>query len=174
MLIINQHLSGPAAPPALLNWALSSNGGVATASSSFNALYPPSGANNGDRKGAPWGNGGAWNCANPNAWPDWLQVQFAAARSISKVDVFGVQNNRTSPIEPTESMTFSAYGLIDFDMQYWNGSTWLTVPGGEVRGNNLVWRSVEFTPITTDRVRVLIHFAASNYSRVAELEAWGV
>lgn len=62
-----------------INYALASNGGVATASSSYNANYPASAANNGDRKGLNWGAGGAWNDSGPeNSFPDWLQTLWGA------------------------------------------------------------------------------------------------
>ena len=32
-------------------------------------------------------------------------------------------------------MTFTQYGLTHFQVQYWNGSTWLDVPGGNISGS---------------------------------------
>ena len=49
-------------------------------------------------------------------------------------------------------MTFSLYGIIDFTVQGWNGSAWVTL--ATVTGNNLVKRTVTFTAFTTDRIRV--------------------
>ena len=37
-------------------------------------------------------------------------------------------------------MTFSLYGLRDFEVQYWTGTAWLPVPGGTITNNTLVWR----------------------------------
>jgi hypothetical protein len=48
------------------------------------------------------------------------------------------------------------------------------VPGGVITNNNLVWRRVTFAPVVTDRIRVHITGALNGYSRVVELEAWGV
>jgi hypothetical protein len=43
-----------------------------------------------------------------------------------------------------------------------------------VAGNNLVKRSVAFTPYTTDRIRVLVSAVADGtWSRITEIEAWG-
>ena len=69
-------------------------------------------------------------------------------------------------------MTFTKYGITDFQVQYWNGSAWVDVPGGNVTGNNLVWRKFTFTPVTTDRIRVLVNSALNSYSRITEVEAW--
>src|SRR5207249_4932221 len=50
-------------PAGRTNVALAANGGTATASSIYGSGFAPSSAINGDRKGQPWGNGGAWNDA---------------------------------------------------------------------------------------------------------------
>jgi RHS repeat-associated protein len=87
--------------------------------------------------------------------------------------VFTEQDNWQFPSEPTESMIFTAYGLTGFEVQYWNGSSWATVPGGSVSGNNKVWRKFTFTAITTNKIRVLTNASVDGYSRITELEAWG-
>jgi hypothetical protein len=155
-----------------VNLALSTNGAQLTASSTYGAAYPPSGANNGDRRGVAWGAGGGWNDASPSGTPDWLQVTLPAARAITEIDVFTVQDNYAAPLEPTETMTFSQYGIADFEVQYWTGSAWQTVPGGSVTGNNKVWRKFTFTPVVTNQLRVLVLNSLAGYSRVTEIEAY--
>jgi subtilisin family serine protease len=155
------------------NVALASNGATALASSTYSSGYGASGAINGDRKGASWGSGGGWNDGTPNAWPDWLEVDFAGTKTISEVDVFSVQDNYTAPVDPTPTMTFTQYGLTDFTVQYWDGTTWVTPPGGAVSGNNLVWRQVSFAAVTTTKIRLLVTGALATWSRVTELEAYG-
>ena len=162
----------PPVAPALVNVALQSNGGILTASSSHSSGYLPSGANNGDRRGANWGFGGGWNDSTPDAYPDWLQAEFNGTKSISEIDIFSVQDNYTNPVEPTETQTFTLYGLTTFDVQYWNGSAWLTVPGGNISGNNKVWRKLTFPAISTDKVRVQISNSLGTWSRIAEIEAY--
>jgi hypothetical protein len=154
------------------NVALASNGGVATASSSYSSAYPASAANNGDRKGLNWGAGGGWNDATTNAWPDWLEVDFNGSKTINEVDVFTLQDNYGSPSNPTPTMTFSLYGITDFQVQYLSGGNWVTVPGGTVSGNNLVWRQVTFSPLTTTGIRVWVTGALAGYSRITEVEAY--
>ena len=164
----------PPPPPVSgrVNLALASSGGVMTASSTHSAGYGPAGANNGDRKGSSWGAGGGWNDASPNMSGDWLQADFGAAKSVGEIDVYMVQDNYNSPAEPTEAMTFTQYGINDFEVQYWTGSAWQTVPGGSVTGNNRVWRQFVFTPVTTSKIRVLVVRSADLWSRVTELEAY--
>jgi subtilisin family serine protease len=160
--------------PGRINVALTSSGGAATASSMYNANYPPSGTINGDRKGLKWGQGGGWNDGTPNASPDWLEVTFNGLKIIEEINVFSMQDNYSSPIEPTPALTFSYWGLRAFEVQYWDGAAWVTVPGGAVVNNNLVWRKVVFVPVTTTRMRVFITGALNGYSRMIEAEAWGI
>jgi microcystin-dependent protein len=154
------------------NVALAANGATAVASSTYTTGFEASGAINGDRKGQPWGNGGGWADATPGAWPDWLEVDFAGAKTIDELDVFSVQDNYTAPVEPTSGMTFTRYGLTAFSAEYWNGTQWLAVPGGIVSGNTLVWRQVTFAPLTTTKIRVLITGTGDSWSRVTEVEAY--
>jgi RHS repeat-associated protein len=152
-----------------LNMAASANGGIATASQTNGAPYAPSGAINGDRK---YYTNNAW--ANSTAtFPQWLQVDFNGGKVIDEIDVFSIQDLAGSPSEPTLSMTFSTYGLTAFEAQYWNGSAWVTVPGGSLSGNNKVWKQITFAPVTTSKIRVWITGSSDGYSRVAEVEAWG-
>jgi RHS repeat-associated protein len=161
-----------------MNVAQEANGGLATSSSNFNDggqfIFTAAGANNGVRSGAGWGQGEGWNDAPPgNSFPDWLQVDFNGSKTINEVDVFTGQDNWGGPSEPAEAMTFSLWGLTGFEVQYWNGSAWATVPGGSVSGNNKVWRKIVFSPITTTKIRVLTNAGVDGYSRIVELEAWG-
>src|SRR6202008_1321668 len=101
-----------------------------------------------------------------NSYPDWLEVDFAGTKTIDEIDVFTLQDNYTSPVDPTPTMTFSNYGITDFDVQYWDGSQWVTVPGGSITGNNKVWTKVGFTAVTTTKIRVLVNNALAGYSRI--------
>jgi len=101
-----------------------------------------------------------------------VQVNFAGVQTIDRIDVVTIPDDTTA--EPVPTMTFTKYGITSYDVQYWTGTTWATVPGGSVTGNNLVWRTFTFTPISTDRIRVLVKGATSyGYSFIAEVEAWG-
>ncbi len=162
---------------ARTNVALSSNAAVASASSSYPSTPSeddsPATTNNGDRTGKIGSIPSVWNDAAPaNTFPDWLQVDFNGSKMIDEIDVFTIQDNWQNPSEPTEAMTFSTYGLISFEVQYWDGSAWLTVPNGSVTGNNKVWRKFTFSAITTSKIRVLTSASGDGYSRVVELEAW--
>jgi hypothetical protein len=155
-----------------VNVASAANGATAAASSTHDSGYDPSGAINGDRKGLSWGNGGGWNDGTAGTWPDWLEVTFNGTKTITEVDVFSVQDNYASPVDPTAAMTFTSYGLTDFTVEYWNGTAWQTVPGGVVTGNTLVWRRLTFAPVTATKIRVTVTNALATWSRITEVEAW--
>jgi hypothetical protein len=160
------------APAVSTNVALATNGGVASASSTFSGRSPSVTIDN-ERKGINFsstGTGGVWKDATPNVYPDWLQVNFNGSKTINRVVVYGSQDNYTAPIEPTDTMTLSLYANLDYTVEAWNGLNWVTLD--TVTGNNLVKRTSNFPAFTTDRIRVNITRATDGYSRIAEIEAW--
>ena len=50
-------------------------------------------------------------------------------------------------------MTFSQYGIVNFKVQFWDGTAWDAVTGGVVTGNNKVWRKFNFSDIATGSSR---------------------
>ncbi|HEV7473108.1 MAG TPA: hypothetical protein VGN90_03600, partial [Pyrinomonadaceae bacterium] len=154
------------------NVALASNGASASASSQYGALFPASGVIDGEHHGNNWGSGGAWNDGTLGSFPDNVEVNFNASQSINEIDVYTLKDDYNSGSTVSEATTFSSYGITNFEVQYWNGSGWVVVPGGTVTGNNLVKRKFVFTAIATNRIRVVVNGSADGYSRVVELEAF--
>jgi hypothetical protein len=152
------------------NVALASNGSIATASSQFSSSYLPDLAINGVRNWA--GGGGGWKDATADSYPDWLQVDFNGSKTIDEISVFVVPDDFGNSVDPTENTTFSLYGLKSFDVQYWDGSSWVTVPNGSITNNNKVWTKLLFSAVTTTRIRVLVNSSLTSNSRIVELEAW--
>ena len=160
-------------PPPVVNVAAASNGGIATASSTLLSNYLPGNVINGERAGANSSTGGVFNgWISTQSMPQWLQIDFGQVRSIHQIDVFMVQDNYQNPSPPTQDMTFTLFGLHGFDVQYWNGSSWVTIPGGNVTGNNKVWKQFIFPAVSTSRIRVLTNASPDVYSRLTEVEAW--
>jgi parallel beta-helix repeat protein len=161
-------------PPCPTNVARASYGATAVASSEYSASYPASGAIDGEHNGNTWGAGGGWSDGTRGVYPDNVQVNLNVAQSIDAIDVYTLkdQPNNGSPVG--DFTTFNSYGITNFDIQYWNGSSWVTVPGGSVTGNNRVKRRFSFaSPITTDKIRVVVFDSADHlYSRVIEIEAF--
>jgi hypothetical protein len=158
-----------------VNAAAAAQGATTVASSVYDAGYPSSGAINGDRTGANWGAGGVWNDGTAGNWPDWLEVDFAGSQTINEVDLFSLQDNYQAPVEPTLAQTFFFYGLRNFQVEMWDGSKWVVVPGGVISANNQVWRQITFPAVTTTKIRIWIPFVAGttdSWSRIAEVEAW--
>src|SRR6185295_257921 len=154
------------------NVALASAGAVASASSTYGTGFAVGSVNDNQRRGAPWANNGGWLDGTPGSWPDWVQIDFGGTKTIDRVVVYSVQDNFNNPVEPTNAMTFSLYGVVDFTVQGWNGSGW--IPLATVAGNNLVKRTVTFAATTTDRIRIHVTNALYSYTRLTEVEAWGV
>jgi hypothetical protein len=158
-------------PGSGIDIALATNGSVASASSQYSSQYPANAVIDGDRRGINWGNGGGWNDGTEGVYPDWLQVDFNGAQTIDEIDVFTVQDNYASPVDPALTDIFTQYGVTGFDIQYWNGSTWVTVPSGSITNSNKVWTRVTFPPVQTTKIRILVN-AAKGYSRIVEVEAY--
>jgi hypothetical protein len=148
-----------------VNYALATNGGVASASTIRSSSNGANYVIDNRRAGLGWMDG------TEGVFPDWVQIAFRAKSAIDRVVVYSVQDGY--PVEPTNTMTVTKYGVTSFRVQGWNGSTWVTL--ASVTGNNLVKRTVTLAaPYTTDRIRVVVNGTADRtWSRVAEIEAWG-
>ena len=156
------------------NIALGSNGSTAVASTTANSRFPAASAINGDRTGNNWGNStGGWNDGTRGVFPDSLEVDFPTSEVIDRINVFTLQNNWTTAGEPNLTTPATGEGILDFDVQYWNGTAWVTVPGGSVTGNDKAWRQFLFTAVTTTKIRVAVNNSRNNYSRIVEVEAFG-
>ena len=145
---------------------------MATASSVYSANYPAASVINGARNGQQWANGGGWNDATPGSYPDWIQVSFNGVQSISQINVFTLTDNYRTDPNPTATTTFSLYGITAFDVQYWNGTAWVDVPGGSISGNNLAWTNISFPTLSTSAIRVVVNASLASYSRIVGIEAW--
>jgi hypothetical protein len=105
--------------------------------------------------------------------PSWLQIDFNGQKTINEIDVFTLRQDILTQADPSPTDTFNNYGVTAFDVQYWTGSAWQTVPGGTVTNNNLVWKKLTFTAVTTSKIRVMVNAAADGIARICEVEAWG-
>lgn len=160
--------------PSLTNHAASANGATVVASSTYvNPGYPASSAIDGEHIGLNWGNNGGWNDGTRDAYPDSLEINFSGTKTINRIAVYTVQNNFSSPVEPTLTTPADIYGIRDFNVEYWNGTAWVAVTGGNVTGNDKAMRVFTFADIATTKIRVVVNNARSNWSRITEVEAFG-
>ena len=165
----------PTPAPCTTNVAAASYIATASASSTVSSNYPASGAIDGNHTGAGWGTGVGWNDATAGDYPDNLVINLGVTQFLSEIDVYSLQDNYGSPVEPTDTMTFTQYGLVDFQVQIPDGlGGWQDVPGGNITGNNLVKRRVVFaSPVSTNQIRILVNNSADGvYSRIVEVEAF--
>ena len=157
-----------------VNVATSESGATATASSEYpGGGFPASSAIDGEHKGTSWGAGGGWNDGTRDVYPDSLEVTFNGAKTLNEIRVYTVQNDYNNPVEPTPLTPATYNGIQDFEVQYWDGSQWVTVPGGSVTGNDKAMRIFAVPLITTTKLRVVVTAARNHYSRITELEAFG-
>jgi hypothetical protein len=154
------------------NYALAANRGKAFASTTH-----PGNSENYVNDGELTGAGNAvWLDDTLGVFPDYLEVRFDGKKTIEEIDVITRQDNLVSPGDPKKldpSFGKDGYGITAYDVQYWDGSEWVTV--ASVVNNDKVWK--KFTtviPVTTDRIRIQINSSQDNaFSRVVEVEAWG-
>ncbi len=69
--------------------------------------------------------------------PQWVELDWAAPVTASRVVV----------------TTTSGYPVRDYDLQYWNGATWLNL--AHVTGNSALSLTHNFAPVATTRMRIL-------------------
>ncbi len=160
-----------------INVASASQGAIATAQN-----YTPDGAYAGLHFQPSYANDGARYIAqagdhywrDEHGLPSWLQIDLSGRSAIDEVDVFTLADYPAyqTQADPSPTQTFTQYGVIGFDVQYWTGSAWATVPGGSVSGNNLVWKKISFAAVTTTRIRVMVNASTDGVARIAEVEAY--
>ncbi|MCP2163952.1 discoidin domain-containing protein [Goodfellowiella coeruleoviolacea] len=133
---------------------------LAVASSVFPG-YEPGRVNDGSRDTSV---GGATSWANadkygPNGFlPQWVQLDFGTDKTFSKVVLY----------------TSSGYPIRDYDLQTWNGTTWVTV--ATKNGNTDLMVTHQWTtPLTSRLLRVYGRSGPTHqpqYVRVNELEVY--
>ena len=134
--------------------------------------FPATATIDGDLIGKNWENFGGWNDNTSDFYPDWLEITFDSPKKMNEIDVFTLQDALKLSVAPTSTMTFSKYGITNFDVQYWSGTDWNNVPGGSIQSNNLVWRKVSFDTITCQKIRIKVNESLEKYSRIVEVQAF--
>ena len=96
-------------------------------------------------------------------------MDFAGSKTLNSVNVYTVQDDWQSPVEPSDTLTFTQDGIVNFTVQAWDGSVWQTV--ATVTSNNLVKRSIPVA-VTTSKIRINVTSALNTLSRITEVEAF--
>ena len=135
--------------------------------------YGVNGAFDGDRKGYGWGNGGGWNDATRDQYPDWLAIKFKRPMSVKRAVVVGLQYSFEAPVEPQPGMGYCySHGVEDFALQSSDdGVTWTT--RAAVEENYECIREVVLpSEVRAQYWRLLVTEAGDHYSRVVEWEIY--
>jgi hypothetical protein len=98
-------------------------------------------------------------------------VDLKQLRLLQRIVLYCFQDG-SGTAEPTNTMTFSQYGITAFQVQISaDGATnWTSV--ATVTGNNLVKRTVTFSPVSTRYVRILVDATSDIFARIVELQAF--
>ncbi|QTH45677.1 discoidin domain-containing protein [Cohnella sp. LGH] len=97
-----------------------------------------------------------WASASP-AMPQWIEIDFGSNKTFGRVELY----------------TTSGYELRGYQIQVWNGSSWVNAFPA-VTGNSSAHRTHMFAAVTGSKIRVYSTQgdAASSYARVNELEVY--
>jgi hypothetical protein len=162
--------------PVCTDVALFTNLATAVASSTYPFYnFGATSAIDGDRTGRFWGSGGGWNDGTYNFWPDTFEVDFNGSKTIREIRVYTLQDNWTTAGEPDQATSASGEGILDFDVQTWDGTQWVNLPNnaGHVTNNDKAMRVFTLaTPITTTKIQIVVSNGRNGYSRIVEVEAF--
>lgn len=156
--------------PDEVNWALTSRGAQATASSEGppdTRRFPAGGACDGSRSCENWGPGHGW-ISGPGL-PQWLKVEFPQPRAVSHFVI-------TTYHLPADSAR--KRGVLNYTIDIWDEDAleWVTVVREE-RDRILVTRAhVLSAPVTIRKFRVVVTRimpGAERCARLRQVEAWG-
>lgn len=120
------------------------------------------------------GNAGAyWNTSGATGW---VVVNLGGTKAVNQVIVYSLQDYWSNPNPPNpipDTLTFNSFGVADFTVQGWNGSTWVSI-APPITNNRLVKRVVVIDPaFSTSQIRVLLQRGYSSLIFLTEIEVWG-
>lgn len=137
------------------NLALASSGVVATAMSTYPG-YDVLKVNDGSAS-TEQTETESWCNDWPNqTFPQWVELTFPEPRTFSRLELY----------------TSDGYPVADYDLEYWDGTEWVTL--AVIKDNGSVHRTHRFDVVTTEKFRVLTRrgFTQPTYHRINELELY--
>ena len=147
--------------PALQNIALNLPGSgqeFPKASASFTGQYDKvTNINDGDISSIRWTN---WD---PNSWraEDSVAIDFGNEDTISKVDFHFYDDGGGT--RPPESL----------QLEYWDGTTWKSIDGTQLDVNATKDLTVNFAPVTTSKIQVVMKAMPKTCIAISEMEVFG-
>ncbi len=98
----------------------------------------------------------------------WIEIDFGTARTISEINLI-TQN--TADNTPTLTTDAGFFGDLDFDVFYWNGTSWTLIRN--YSGDTLQWKQILFTAVTTTKIRFEFNSVGGGAFYGREIEALG-
>ena len=97
--------------------------------------------------------------SNGSSMPDVVTFRWAEPRLISAMRLVSGWFNGSTTTDP----------IVDFYVEYHNGSAWKAVPGAGVEDNTRIECLLKFDPVQTDRLRVVVTETPMDISRIWEV-----
>lgn len=109
-----------------------------------------------------------WLSTN-TAEPHWFQLEWLSYKTISNIKVWSGYMNE------------SGFQIRTFQMQSWNGVSWVDIPTASITNNSQdgfsnKFNDLSFNAVITNKIRMYITDGSSmsdTFARLIELEAWG-
>ncbi|MES2658845.1 MAG: glycosyl hydrolase [Verrucomicrobiota bacterium] len=96
--------------------------------------------------------GTRWNAADGAATNQWLEIDFGTPKTVNK------------------TITRESFGRINsYQIQWWNGSGWMTCSTGTTMG---VAKTDNFTAVTATKIRLFINSVTSDSPSISEFEVY--
>lgn len=95
---------------------------------------------------------------------DWAGIDFGIERGIEKIIIYYVEDN--DKIRAPKS----------YDLQYWDGNTWLEIPNQKRQYSNPMARkgnAISFKKLLTNKIRFVFNPEKNCNIGVSEIETWG-
>ncbi len=152
-------------PKVYTNFALASNGGVATSSGGHEGSV--SAINDGVRTASTrirW---------QQSSTTRWVEIAFNGPKMLRSVDLISqMANDDTSPLTYE---TITNLGLTHVLAYYWNGAEWVKFGEGASDNNLAIQQFPVASPVMTDKIRFEFpqDCTTNGWVRVIEVEAWG-
>jgi hypothetical protein len=106
-----------------------------------------------------------WTNWDPNSWraEDWVAIDFGSEDTISKLDFHFYDDGGGT--RPAESL----------HLEYWDGvtSTWKAIDGTQLDVNAKKDLTVNFAPVTTSKIRVVMKAMPNTCIAISELDVFG-
>lgn len=93
-----------------------------------------------------------WNAGSGTSGNQWLEIDLGSVKTINKV-----------------VLKEAIYRITSYNLQYHNGSSWINITSGTSLGH----KTLEFSDVITNKVRLLINSTSGSSATIYEFEVYG-